>query len=60
MATTGGSWAFVGTRAKKNAVLVEKLVEAGLIIIAKGNLTVSPWELVYVPKSNEPNRNSAG
>jgi len=39
MSTTAGSWAFVETRAKKNSVLVDKLVEAGMVIIGKANLT---------------------
>jgi amidase len=39
MSTTAGSWAFVETRAKKNSALVDKLVDAGMIIIAKANLT---------------------
>ena len=38
--TTVGSWAFVGAKPKKNAELVENLVQAGLIILGKANLTV--------------------
>jgi amidase len=40
MATTVGSWAFVGAKPKKNAALVDKLIDAGLIILGKANLTV--------------------
>jgi Asp-tRNA(Asn)/Glu-tRNA(Gln) amidotransferase A subunit family amidase len=59
MATTGGSWALVGCKAKKNAALVEKLVEAGLIIIAKGNLTVGNSLGLLYRMSNKSDRNSA-
>jgi amidase len=38
--TTAGSWAFVGAKPKKNAALVENLIQAGLIILGKANLTV--------------------
>jgi amidase len=41
MSNTGGSWAFVGAVSKKNADLVEKMIGAGMILIGKGNLTVS-------------------
>jgi amidase len=41
MPTTAGSWAFVNAKPKNNAALVKKLLNAGMIIIAKGNMTVS-------------------
>jgi amidase len=40
--TTVGSWAFVGAKPKKSAKLVEKLLQAGVIILGKANMTVSP------------------
>jgi amidase len=50
MSNTGGSWAFVGAASGKNADLVEKMLDAGMILIGKGNLTVScvhPSEELY-------------
>jgi hypothetical protein len=41
MSNTAGSWAFVGAVSAKNADLVEKMLGAGMILIGKGNLTVS-------------------
>ena len=41
MGTTGGAWAFVGAKAKRSAPLVDRLLGVGMIVIAKGNLTVS-------------------
>jgi amidase len=41
MDTTGGAYAFVGARPKKNGAIVQKLVDAGLIILGKANMTVS-------------------
>jgi amidase len=41
LSTTGGNWAFVGARCIENASVIQRLVDAGAIIIAKGNLTVS-------------------
>lgn len=40
MPTTVGSWAFVGAKPKKSAALVDKLINVGLIILGKANLTV--------------------
>jgi amidase len=40
MPTTAGSWAFIEARPKKNAALAENLIQAGLIILGKANLTV--------------------
>ncbi|KAM7205425.1 Glutamyl-tRNA amidotransferase subunit A, mitochondrial [Naviculisporaceae sp. PSN 640] len=39
MDTTAGSWAFIGAKAKSNAALVQKLVDAGMIILGKANMT---------------------
>ncbi|KAL6833448.1 amidase signature enzyme [Trichoderma sp. SZMC 28015] len=39
MPTTAGSFALVQTKCKKNAPLVEKLIDSGLIILGKANLT---------------------
>ncbi|MCJ1311431.1 hypothetical protein MMC25_005102 [Agyrium rufum] len=39
MDTTAGSTAFVGSKPKKSADLVERLLEAGMIIIGKANLS---------------------
>jgi hypothetical protein len=41
MSTTLGSWAFVGAKATKNSAIVQLLVDSGLIILGKGNMTVS-------------------
>ena len=41
MDTTCGSFALKGAKASKNAATVDLLVEAGMIIIAKTNLSVS-------------------
>ena len=41
MDTTCGSFALQGAKAKKNAAVVDLLIKAGMIIIAKTNLTVS-------------------
>jgi amidase len=39
MPTTAGSKAFLSAKANHNAVVVDKLLDAGLIILAKANLT---------------------
>ncbi|KAL7805666.1 amidase signature domain-containing protein [Trichoderma aethiopicum] len=39
MTTTAGSWAFVGSKASKNSSIAQLLIDAGLIIIGKGNMT---------------------
>jgi amidase len=41
MPTTGGSWAFISEKVVKNAAIVDKLIDAGMIILGKGNLSVS-------------------
>jgi amidase len=41
MSTTAGSWAFVGSKAKRNSAVAQRLVDAGMIIVGKGNMTVS-------------------
>lgn len=40
MSTTAGSWAFVGAKSTKNSTIVQLLIDAGLIIIGKANMTV--------------------
>ncbi|KAI0129715.1 amidase signature domain-containing protein [Xylariales sp. AK1849] len=39
MSTTLGSLAFVGSKAKGNSAIAQKLVDAGMIILGKGNMT---------------------
>ncbi|KAL7930155.1 amidase signature domain-containing protein [Trichoderma chlorosporum] len=39
MSTTAGSWAFVGAKATKNSAIAQLLIDAGLIIIGKANMT---------------------
>ncbi|GFP59182.1 putative amidase C869.01 [Trichoderma asperellum] len=39
MSTTLGSWAFVGAKAAKNSAIAQILIDAGLIILGKGNMT---------------------
>ncbi|KAK0655603.1 amidase signature domain-containing protein [Cercophora newfieldiana] len=39
MGTTAGSWALVGAKAKHNSVIAQKLIDAGLIILGKTNMT---------------------
>ncbi|TFB01466.1 hypothetical protein CCMA1212_006409 [Trichoderma ghanense] len=39
MTTTAGSWGFVGAKASKNSALAQLLIDAGLIILGKGNMT---------------------
>lgn len=41
MSTTCGSLAFVGAKASRNSAIVQRLLDAGLIILAKANMTVS-------------------
>lgn len=41
METTCGSWALDGMTPTSNADIVDKLIQAGLIIIGKANLSVS-------------------
>lgn len=40
MSTTAGSWALVGAKSSKNSALVQKLLNAGMIILGKTNMTV--------------------
>jgi hypothetical protein len=40
MTTTLGSWAFVGAKGAKNSAITQLLIDAGLIILGKGNMTV--------------------
>ncbi|KAK1753888.1 Glutamyl-tRNA amidotransferase subunit A, mitochondrial [Echria macrotheca] len=39
MPTTAGSWATFDAKASKNAEIVQRLVDAGMIILAKANMT---------------------
>ncbi|KAF2834385.1 amidase signature enzyme [Patellaria atrata CBS 101060] len=39
MDTTVGSYAFVGAKPKKNAPIIDQLIQGGLIVIGKANLT---------------------
>ncbi|KAJ5738943.1 amidase signature enzyme [Penicillium malachiteum] len=39
MSTTVGSYAFVGAKALKNGAITQRLIDAGLIILGKGNMT---------------------
>ncbi|KAK8043737.1 amidase [Apiospora phragmitis] len=39
MTTTAGSWAFLGAKATKSSGVVQKLMDAGLIILGKTNMT---------------------
>ncbi|CAG8892895.1 unnamed protein product [Penicillium egyptiacum] len=39
MSTTAGSYAFVGAKASKNGVITQRLIDAGLIILGKANMT---------------------
>ncbi|KAL6831996.1 amidase signature domain-containing protein [Trichoderma camerunense] len=39
MSNTAGSWAFVGAKASKNSAIAQLLIDAGLIIIGKANMT---------------------
>ncbi|KAJ2996750.1 hypothetical protein NUW58_g878 [Xylaria curta] len=41
MPTCAGAAVFAGAKASKNGAIVQRLVDAGLIILAKGNMTVS-------------------
>ncbi|KAK4067541.1 hypothetical protein Trihar35433_6101 [Trichoderma harzianum] len=41
--TTGGSLALVGSRPRKNAEIVDQLIDAGVIIIGKANLSEWSW-----------------
>ncbi|KAJ5792756.1 amidase signature enzyme [Penicillium pulvis] len=39
MSTTAGSYAFVGAKASKNGAITQRLIDAGLIILGKANMT---------------------
>ncbi|KAI2717480.1 hypothetical protein CBS147332_4360 [Penicillium roqueforti] len=39
MSTTAGSYAFVGAKASKNGAITQQLIDAGLIILGKANMT---------------------
>ncbi|CAL8579858.1 hypothetical protein XPA_005588 [Xanthoria parietina] len=43
MDTTAGSFALAGARPKKSADVVERLIEAGVIILGKANLSELSW-----------------
>lgn len=40
MSTTAGAWAFKSAKATTNGHIVQKLIDAGLIILGKTNMTV--------------------
>ncbi|GAB1193452.1 hypothetical protein APSETT444_002668 [Aspergillus pseudonomiae] len=39
MSTTAGSYAFIGAKASKNGAITQRLIDAGLIILGKANMT---------------------
>ncbi|KAK3317139.1 amidase signature domain-containing protein [Cercophora scortea] len=39
MDTTAGSWALAGAKANKNSAIAQKLIDAGMIILGKTNMT---------------------
>ncbi|KAJ5928417.1 amidase signature enzyme [Penicillium verhagenii] len=39
MSTTAGSYAFLGAKASQNGAIVQRLIDAGLIILGKANMT---------------------
>lgn len=41
MPTTAGSWAFADAKAKQASAIVQNLIDSGLIILGKANMTVS-------------------
>ena len=43
MSTTAGSCAFIGSKALKNGAITQRLIDAGLIILGKANMTVSKF-----------------
>ena len=62
MDTTCGSFALTGAKAKKNAAVVDLLIKAGMIIIAKTNLTVgcrlsSKYKPMLIPSPPGARRN---
>jgi amidase len=40
MGTTAGAWALVGARARANSAVAQRLLDGGMIILGKTNLTV--------------------
>lgn len=48
MSTTAGSHAFIGSLASKNGAITQRLLDAGLIVLGKGNMTVSLVVLLNV------------
>jgi amidase len=40
MSATAGSRAFIGSVASKNGAITQRLIDAGLIVLGKGNMTV--------------------
>lgn len=41
MSTTAGSYAFIGAKASKNGAITQRLIDAGMVILGKANMTVS-------------------
>ncbi|KAJ5926219.1 Amidase [Penicillium verrucosum] len=39
MSTTAGSYAFIGAKASKNGAITQRLIDAGMIILGKANMT---------------------
>ncbi|KAJ5122759.1 Amidase [Penicillium atrosanguineum] len=39
MSTTAGSYAFIGAKASKNGAITQRLIDAGLVILGKANMT---------------------
>ncbi|KAK8087765.1 hypothetical protein PG997_002726 [Apiospora hydei] len=54
MPTTAGSWAFLGAKVTKSSGLVQKLMDAGMIILGKTNMT----ELCGMKMMNSPGRSA--
>lgn len=53
MSTTAGSRAFIRAKASKNGAITQRLIDAGLIILGKANMTVSrvpffPWRFYWI------------
>lgn len=40
MSTTAGSYAFIGAKARENGTITQRLIDTGLIILGKANMTV--------------------
>ncbi|KAJ5811051.1 Amidase [Penicillium robsamsonii] len=39
MSTTAGSYAFIGAKASKNGAITQRLIDAGMVILGKANMT---------------------